>query len=233
MRRSSTLPSLVAASADSIALRTSLGIRSRRPITVSRTPLAMQRSTSDSRYLRNSRISISTSRCGRFQLSAEKAYSVSTRMPHCGAVSTILRAVRAPSMWPVGRLLPRLTAQRPLPSMMIATCRPGALSSLCSVACATLPLGRAERVRSIRLLVLTRRMNECFHVIEVSLDCAASLGRQPILGPRHAPLERLGAAHVVRVLELARVDAQIPVGDLEQLLQVVEAELLVHRQRAH
>jgi hypothetical protein len=54
-------------------------------------------------------------------LSAENAYSVSIPIPLSGAASTIFRTTRAPAMWPAVRGRPRAFAQRPLPSMMIAT----------------------------------------------------------------------------------------------------------------
>src|SRR5262249_41160486 len=55
---------------------------------------------------------------------------------------------------------------------------------------------------------------------------------QAVFGPRHAAVERLVAGDVLRVLELARVDAQVAVGGLQQPLQVVEREPLVGRERA-
>ena len=67
---------------------------------------------------------------------------------------------------------------------------------------------------------------------EIFFERAAAGGGQPILGARHASLERLLARDVLRVLELARVDAQVAVGRLQQALQIVEREPLVHRQRA-
>ncbi len=58
-------------------------------------------------------------------------------------------------------------------------------------------------------------------------------GAQPVLGARHPALERLGAHDVVRLLELARVHAEVAVGGVEQPLELVEGERLVHRQGAH
>src|SRR2546428_10000043 len=43
-------------------------------------------------------------------------------MPRSGAASTARRTAAAPSRWPATRGRPRRVAQRPLPSMMIATC---------------------------------------------------------------------------------------------------------------
>src|SRR5262245_35568629 len=74
--------------------------------------------------------------------------------------------------------------------------------------------------------------NERFHVIEVALERPASSRRDGVIGTRHATLERLGAADVIGFLELSRVHAQIAVGGLHQLFEIVEAERLVHRQGA-
>src|SRR5688572_6771221 len=69
-------------------------------------------------------------------------------------------------------------------------------------------------------------------MVQVTLERATSGGGQPILRLRHSPLERLCARDVFGFLELARVDAEIAVGSLHQLLEVAEAERVVHRQRA-
>ena len=58
---------------------------------------------------------------GRFQLSPENAKSVRVPTPRPGAASTTLRTARAPRRWPAARGRPRAVAQRPLPSMMMAT----------------------------------------------------------------------------------------------------------------
>src|SRR5262245_19502997 len=65
----------------------------------------------------------STSRRGRSQFSLENAYSVSHSMPISRAVSTISRTESLPRRWPWMRLRLRACAQRPLPSMMMATWR--------------------------------------------------------------------------------------------------------------
>ena len=63
-----------------------------------------------------------TSAAGRSQFCAENAYSVSCRMPSSRAARTTRRTASAPCAVPVGARPPRAAAQRPLPSMMIATC---------------------------------------------------------------------------------------------------------------
>src|SRR2546427_5556549 len=62
------------------------------------------------------RSNAATSVAGRFQLSAEKAYSVSAATPSPGAASTVRRTASAPARWPATRGRPRRVAQRPLRS---------------------------------------------------------------------------------------------------------------------
>src|SRR2546427_2356288 len=70
-------------------------------------------------------------------------------------------------------------------------------------------------------------------MIEIALQGAAARGRQPVLGLGDAAGERLAARDVLRLLELAGVHAQVAVGRLEERLQLVEGQRVVHRQRAH
>ena len=69
-------------------------------------------------------------------------------------------------------------------------------------------------------------------MIEVALEGSPAVRREPVLGPWAPTLEGLGARHVLRLLELARVDAQVTVRRLHQRFQVVEAERDGSRQRA-
>ena len=96
--------------------------RSRRPMTLKRIDCSTQRRVSVNRYWPNSRMSAATSAAGRAQLAAEKAYMVKVSTPARAATSTAVRTALAPSTWPAVRGSPRCVAQRPLPSMMIATC---------------------------------------------------------------------------------------------------------------
>ena len=66
----------------------------------------------------------STSAGGRRQLSDENANKVSVATPRSGAASTTRRAASTPARCPAERGRPRRVAQRPLPSMMMATCSP-------------------------------------------------------------------------------------------------------------
>jgi hypothetical protein len=96
--------------------------RSRRPITLIRIDSSTQRRVSVNRYWPNRRISAAISAGGRAQLADEKAYSVSILTFARAAASTVARTAFAPSMCPADRGSPRWVAQRPFPSMMIATC---------------------------------------------------------------------------------------------------------------
>src|SRR5262245_13310594 len=123
---------------------------------------------------------LATSCAGRVQLSAEKAYSVSTFSDVRAAASTIRRTVRAPARCPADLASPRRSAQRPFPSMMIATCI--ALSSFC-------------------------RVNQRFHVLQVTREHALPLRREAVLGLRHACREFLPARDIAGILELACMGA--------------------------
>ena len=68
-----------------------------------------------------------TSTLGRPQFSLENANSVSASTPRRAHSSITIRAGAMPALWPACRGRPRAAAQRPLPSMMIATCRGVAL----------------------------------------------------------------------------------------------------------
>ena len=69
----------------------------------------------------NSRISSDTSSAGRRQFSELNANSVRNSMPRRAQASTVARTASTPLAWPATRGRCREVAQRPLPSMMIAT----------------------------------------------------------------------------------------------------------------
>src|ERR1700722_11410173 len=79
---------------------------------------------------------------------------------------------------------------------------------------------------------LSRGTDQRFHMIEIFFQRPAASRRQPKFGLEQPAREGLGAADVPGVFQLARVDAQVAVGDSQELLQFVEPERLVHRQRA-
>src|SRR5712671_5317711 len=68
---------------------------------------------------------------GRDQFSELKEKMVRTPMPRSPAARTVRRNASTPRRWPSARGSPRAAAQRPLPSMMMATCRGTANSPIC------------------------------------------------------------------------------------------------------
>src|SRR5580692_11699339 len=94
----------------------------RLPMKRRRTSLRCRSATSRTSASRNNPISTPTSSGGRRQFSLLKANSVKYRTWRCAHSSTILRTTLTLARWPATRGRPRDRAQRPLPSMMIATC---------------------------------------------------------------------------------------------------------------
>src|SRR5438094_2245997 len=70
-------------------------------------------------------------------------------------------------------------------------------------------------------------------MIEIALESAAARRCEAVFGFRHAAFKGFRAGDILRVLELARVHADVAVGGLEQLLEIVESERFVDSQRAH
>src|SRR2546422_3202972 len=140
-------------------------------------------------------------------------------MPRSGAASTVRRTASAPARCPATRGRPRRLAQRPLPSITIATWR----EELCGI----------KSVLKKNASPLSGGVNQRFHVVQVALQRAPPGGGEAILGLGNPPLERLGARDVLCLLEPARVHAQVPVRGLEQGLELVEAQQIVHGERAH
>src|SRR5687767_14459607 len=64
-----------------------------------------------------------TSSVGRFQFSDENAKTVRYSMPRSAQASTVRTSASTPCLWPKNRGMQRFLAQRPLPSMTIATWR--------------------------------------------------------------------------------------------------------------
>src|SRR5207302_1998861 len=90
----------------------------------------------------------------------------------------------------------------------------------------------AEKANSVRAVTPSSGADERFHVVEIALQGAPTRGRQPVFGLGDAAGERFAARDVLRFLELAGVHAQVAVGRLEERLQLVEGQRVVHRQRA-
>src|SRR5712691_7830310 len=96
---------------------------SRSPMTRTFTLLLWSSARSCRMNRRNSPISSRISARGRSQFSELNEKMVRTPMPSSPAARTVLRSASTPRRWPSLRGRPRAAAQRPLPSMMMATCR--------------------------------------------------------------------------------------------------------------
>src|SRR6185312_15643742 len=92
------------------------------PMKRNRTPLARNSSTSLSRARTNRFISAPTSSRGRSQFSLENANKVRACTPSRRQASITVRTALRPALWPKLRGRWRARAQRPLPSMTMATC---------------------------------------------------------------------------------------------------------------
>src|SRR5580704_618854 len=78
----------------------------------------------------------------------------------------------------------------------------------------------------------TGRPDDRFHLFQVVFQRAPASRSQLEFRSRLAPNERLCTAYVSRLFELAGMDTQVPVGDLQQSLEIVERERVVDRERA-
>src|ERR1039457_2864640 len=214
MRSHRRSPLAVAASDWAMAEQSFASSRSRRPITSSRTPCATQRAVSFSRYAAIRRMRASTSARGRRQLSLENANRVRIPMPASGAASTARRAASTPARCPMMRGSPRPVAHRPLPSMMIPTCR-------------VLCIPKLTGIKKDSLL-FTRGLDERFHVIQVALQRTPPGGRQPVIGARHTAGEALGAVHVPGFFQLPCRKTEVTGGSIQQFLEFPEGHRLVH-----
>src|SRR5581483_11419816 len=121
------------------------------------------------------------------------------------------RTARAPARWPAVRERLRARAQRPLPSMMIATWRPAGeigkgLFSIKSVS------------KKKRLLAVASGADQRLHVIQVAVERAPSSLGQAILGARDATVEVFAARDIVRVLQPRGMHAQVSIGRAQQTL---------------
>ena len=86
-----------------------------------RTPSASSSGVSSSIRRLNIAISPATSASSRDQFSVEKEYTVSSWTPSSTASRSRALTVSAPASWPAITGSPRRWAQRPLPSVMMAT----------------------------------------------------------------------------------------------------------------
>src|SRR5689334_24761853 len=89
-------------------------------------------------------MSAETSSSERVQFSVENAYTASDATPRSIAVSTTGRSAREPARCPSATETPCSEAQRPLPSMMIATA--WAASGRCSSGLTSVPVPGTEAI---------------------------------------------------------------------------------------
>src|SRR5450631_2872467 len=107
--------------ATSSSLITDSHRRGRRPIHRTRTPQSLRMSRRRRITSRLNPIRKRTSSGERFQFSVEKAYAETFLTPISMAPATTSSNEASPASWPLVRGRPRAFAQRPLPSMTIAT----------------------------------------------------------------------------------------------------------------
>src|SRR4051812_23186618 len=111
---------------------------------------------------------------------------------------------------------PRPSAHRPFPSMMIPQCRvlstlkyPGIknerLSSKSTLIFCLSALIRVHPRPKIASLLPPHRVNQRFHVVEVTPQRAPPPSRHLVVAPRPPARERFRAREIPRLFELARV----------------------------
>src|SRR5215203_1289025 len=251
--------SLFAVSSSDHCIRsTSAGSRPwRRPMYRIRTPSAFSSGVSEP--IRSPIISIRarTSSSGRLQFSVENEYTVSSSIPSSAASRSRAFSVSAPARWPSMTGSPRWLAQRPLPSVMIAT-------YLGAVTPATRPSSNFEDLFFLALqegidlgdrvvgLFLQRRLGPAlvvladvalfFQLAQVAHDVAADVADRdaaflghPVHHLDHLPPALLGHLRDLQadqVAVVARREADI--GLLDRLLDRPQAALIErgHRQQA-
>src|SRR5437867_478974 len=126
-------------------------------------------------------------------------------MPRSGAASRTRRRASAPARWPAVRGRPRAAAQRPLPSMIIATWRPGC-PPVDKDLCIT------EFFPTKKALSAARGPDQRFHVLQVMFESLAAGGCQLVLGAGNATFESLVGSDVARILQPASVRADVAIG---------------------
>src|SRR5688500_4000046 len=200
------------------------------PNTRTRTPRWCSSSASRATYSSSSDMSAVISVGGRCQFSWENANSESSSSPTSTAPATTSRTARIPDRCPNGLGMRRSRAQRPFPSMMIATCR------------GTAPCTRICASRSASFVDCTAPSDSDFHdlgflVLQELVDLVHVFVvefLQILLSVLHVVF-----AHAVQLLEvIASHRAGMPNGNptlLRQLVhdlhQLLPALLVHHGQR--
>ena len=75
--------------------------------------------------------------------------------------------------------------------------------------------------------MLARRLDQCFHVIQIVLQRLAASRGQAILRPGKASHKILTADNVIGFLQLARVHAQVAICGVEESLEIVEGQSVI------
>src|SRR5688500_4427731 len=112
------------------------------------------------------------------------------------------RTACAPASCPRRRGRPRRVAQRPFPSMTMATCSP----SSAPLSCEVLGIIKCE---GKKISAVANGADQRFHVVDITFERLTALRGQAELRLRHSSLEPFLAHHVARVLELPGVHAQV------------------------
>src|SRR3954463_7017199 len=201
-----TSPSAVSRSAQSICSANAEETPSRRPMNRIRTPSALSSGVSPRIRSENIRIRPVTSSAGRDQFSVENEYTVSSSTPRSTASRSRAFTVSAPARCPSTTGSPRAVAQRPFPSVMMATYRAGT-SDLEDLGF----LGLEQRVELADLLVRE----------PLQLGLAAML----LVRPRLARLLELAQVVHAVAADVADRDAAV-LGDVAHHLHELLATLL-------
>jgi hypothetical protein len=140
------------------------------PTTLKRMPFACSFATSCSSARMKSSIRIETSSGGRRQFSLENANSVRNSMSSSAQRRLMARRASTPRRWPATRGSMRCFAQRPLPSMMIATWR----GTTAAAGMSRVELGNMECGRPVESRRGRRRQRDDGQIAIRSVSLAAS-----------------------------------------------------------
>src|SRR5262245_953674 len=176
-------------------------------------------------------MSTPTSCGGRPQLSAENANSVSRATPRSGAASTTRRVAAMPASCPAERGRPRRVAQRPLPSMMMATCSFPFRSEVLCIAespgkknsSRRLEAMHARRIRPGGGCRVAHHLLEHRQIVEIAL---AALPRDPAQRLRAVVVVALFDVDEPGILQDLQMAAEIAVRQPAHALEVAEGQPL-------
>src|SRR5262245_34889061 len=81
-------------------------------------------------------------------------------------------------------------------------------------------------------LSMTSLLNQAFHVAQIIFERAAAGRAQFVFGFRNTALKKLCTNNVSRILELARMDAQIAIGGTHQSFEIIKCKAVVSGESA-